>query len=598
MSRTYLTTTFAEKEKVKALGAKFDFDSKRWFVPAGLALERFKPWLPAEAVPAQAASAQRDLAAAGPNLDAPAEATTLPAVQRGIALSELMQGVRRAVEGAFREGVWTRLELVDVSLKGHVYLEVAERGQDGSVLAKARAMIWRQVADKILPRFQQEAGMQLAPGIKLLVRARPTMHPQFGFGLEVDAIDAQYTLGDLEARKREIRARLKTEGLWERNRQLPAPWDFARVLVIAPSQAAGLGDFQAEAQRLQQEGLCDFAYAHSRFQGEGVGPEIVAAATECLQAAVERWGAAPDAIVLIRGGGAVGDLAWLNDYDLARFICEAPAPVFTGIGHQKDSTVLDEVAHRSFDTPSKVIAGIEQVIFGRANEARESWREILAAAQRVSGQAAREVEALFAQAKADARAGHGLARQASQEAMAATARLATQQLRRAQQDVQQDWADVREAAQGHVARARAEVPALLREVQAGARVAVRIAGQQARQELDATVQGAQAASQMRRREVEQAFAEIGRSARQQVQVAAAGAEALIREVVAQGPQRTLERGFVVARTQEGDAVTRAAQLAGGQTLLLQFKDGQARAQVGGGAGDIEIKTGDADAELP
>jgi exodeoxyribonuclease VII large subunit len=126
-------------------------------------------------------------------------------------------------------------------------------------------------------------------------------------------------LGDLEAKKREIITRLTQEGILESNKQLPAPWDFTSVLVIAPEQAAGLGDFQAESQKLQAVDLCHFTFEHSAFQGETAPGQIIAALHRGLAS-----GQTFDAVAIIRGGGAVNDLAWLNDYELARTICECP----------------------------------------------------------------------------------------------------------------------------------------------------------------------------------------------------------------------------------------------------------------------------------
>jgi exodeoxyribonuclease VII large subunit len=267
---------------------------------------------------------------------------------------------------AYKVGVWVLLEVVELRANGgHIFMGVSERDSGGSVLAKTSAVIWQSTANSILPEFERATGANLAAGIKLLVRARPVFKPMHGFTLEIDAIDPQYTLGDLEARKREIRERLQAEGVFSVNKQLPAPWDFNAVLVVAPDGAAGLGDFQAEAKRLEKFGICRFVYAYSRFQGEGAAREI----GDALQTAIASWhgeaGAKPDAVVIIRGGGAVNDLAWLNDYDLARLICDMSIPVFTGIGHERDSTILDEVANTKFDTPSKVISGIEQVIVKR-----------------------------------------------------------------------------------------------------------------------------------------------------------------------------------------------------------------------------------------
>jgi exodeoxyribonuclease VII large subunit len=332
MSETYLDVPFKDKDQAKALGARWDGPAKKWFVPEGRDLALFKAWLPANSAQTPARVADQT------------PATTPP--QQCISLSRLLAGVSQAVAEAFKNGVWTRLEVVEARPRnGDVYLEVSERDAAGTILAKANAMIWATTAQKILPKFEKATGASLAPGIKLLVRARPVYKPLYGFSLEIDAIDPDYTLGDLEARKREIRTRLQQEGVYEANKKLVAPWDYNAVLVIAPQGAAGLGDFQAEAERLTQYGLCRFVYAVCRFQGEGAATEIRETLLSALAHWVETSQNEPDAVVIIRGGGAVNDLAWLNDYLLARCLCDLPIPVLTGIGHERDSILLDEVAH-------------------------------------------------------------------------------------------------------------------------------------------------------------------------------------------------------------------------------------------------------------
>lgn len=292
MKGTYLITEFRDKDAVKSLGARWDPLRKQWYVPPGIDLTGFASWLPdtgqAPGVAEPSASSAFELSS-GLSLS-PATATSsmdvgfpdagiasngLAVPSKGIPLSQLLGGVSRAVANAYAGGVWTTVELINVRLhSGHVYLEVSERNEQGTVLAKANAVLWASQAARILPAFEQATGAQLAAGIKLLVRARPVFKAQYGFSLEIDAIDAEYTLGDLEARKRDIRERLKQEGLFDLNRHLPSPWDFNHVLVIAPEGGAGLGDFQVEAGRLQSHGICQFTYALSRFQGEGAAAEI------------------------------------------------------------------------------------------------------------------------------------------------------------------------------------------------------------------------------------------------------------------------------------------------------------------------------------
>jgi exodeoxyribonuclease VII large subunit len=374
MPNTYLTVPFKDKDAAKALGARWDAAQRQWFVPDGRDLTAFSVWMPPACELALATpNGSRELAplnVAGSDLAL--------STRKGMSLSDLLAGVSQAVAQIYRTGVWTLVEVVELRTSGgHVFLGVSERDANGTVLAKTSAVIWQSNANSILPAFEQATGAQLAPGIKLLVRARPVFKPLHGFSLEIDAIDSEYTLGDLEARKREIRERLQAEGVFGSNRQLPAPWDYNAVLVIAPQGGAGLGDFQAEADRLQRHGVCQFTYGLSRFQGEGAARELA----DALQLALSDWSALhatrPDAIVIIRGGGAVNDLAWLNDYDLARLICDSPIPVFTGIGHERDNTVLDEVAHTRFDTPSKVIAGIEHMVVQRIREAGANFEQLM-----------------------------------------------------------------------------------------------------------------------------------------------------------------------------------------------------------------------------
>ena len=257
MPETYLQTAYKDRERVKGLGARWDSARKQWYVPEGRDLAPFATWLPAEQ--------QTGLS----TLESIAS-TELVLPTKGVSLSQLLAGVAQAVAQTYRSGEWVRVEVVKADVRrGHVYLELTERSPAGDSLAQARAMIWADTANQIVPEFERATGVVLGAGIKLLLRAKPTCSPQYGLSLVIDAIDPDYTLGDLEAKKREIRARLQREGLSELNRSLPAPWDYNAVLVVAPQGAAGLGDFQAEADRLQRWGLCCFVIVHSRFQGEG-----------------------------------------------------------------------------------------------------------------------------------------------------------------------------------------------------------------------------------------------------------------------------------------------------------------------------------------
>jgi exodeoxyribonuclease VII large subunit len=563
MPRQYLDVPYRSKDAAKALGARFDGAVKRWYVEAGVDLVAFTAWLPAGTAPTGSST---DVALAD---TAPTGITT---VKKGIPLSRLLNGVAAAMAQAFASGVWTLVEVNEASVRnGQVYLELSERDSAGQPIARARAMIWAGTASRILPDFEKATGAVIGAGIKLLVRAKPAFKAQYGFSLEIDAIDSEYTLGDLEARKKEIRARLQQEGVFDRNRRLPSPWDYRVILVVAPQEAAGLGDFRKEAERLEQFGICRFVYAHSRFQGEGAAREVVAAASAALRALGETE--RPDAIVIIRGGGAVNDLAWLNDYELARFICDQDIPVLTGIGHGRDSTLPDEVAHTRFDTPSKVIAGIEQQISRRVREVRAVWDEILATGMQAVRTVRLAIERSEAEIRGDAR--EHLAR-AKQESTAIVNTIAVGAVRRVHDASRQSLAllnEVRADAMQTVATAKQEVPVLMTAIRIDAHSNVGEARSATGLSLNTVVDRTAAATRTVGQALDNRLQRVAERAAGIVQLARSGTQALMREVTGQGPDKTLTRGFAIVRNDEGRPVTSSEQAQISPTLNIQFRDG-------------------------
>lgn len=566
MSRQYLNVPFAQKDAAKSLGARFDGAVKRWYVDEGRDLAVFAQWLPTPVeAPSSISPSSTDLA-----LPLSEGALTLPRA-KGIPLSRLLNGVASAVAQAFSKGVWTLVEVVEARVRGHVYLELSERDGSGQPVAKARAMIWSATAARILPEFEKATGAVIGAGIKLLVLARPVFHAQYGFSLEIEAIDPEYTLGDLEARKREIRERLQREGVFEHNRRQEPPWDYRCVLVVAPEDAAGLGDFRKESERLERFGVCRFVYAHSRFQGEGAAREIVSAMVRALEAFPK--GAPPDAIALIRGGGAVNDLAWLNDYDLARFICDQDIPVLTGIGHERDNTLPDEVAHQRFDTPSKVIAGIEHQILQRSREARMAAEAVFTAAGRLTQRVRAEVDRSEAQVRADTQVHLSRARHGSTQAMGQVEVASMRQVHEAEARSLARWNEAQGEARRHLAAARQRVPALLHDVRARALASVAEARGGSELALHTVVDRSRAATRAASQATEDRLQRVAERAQGSLQAARNQAEALMREVTGQGPEKTLARGFAIVRTPEGKPVTDQGQARALPALEIQFRDG-------------------------
>lgn len=570
LSRTYLAVSFAQKDRVKALGARWDAVRRKWYVPAGLELAPFQAWLDTTT----ASSADDGMAVVSSQTSMVLE---VPA--RAVPLSRLLDQVSILVERGFSEPVWVVVEVVNARShsNGHVYLELSERDADGRVLAKAAGVIWASTAARVLPRFESATGAQLAPGIKLLIQVRPVFKAQYGFSLDVFDIDPDYTLGDLEAQKREIRARLQAEGLFSRNRQLDPPWDYEAVLVLAPQGAAGLGDFRREAERLQQHGVCRFTYVYSRFQGEGAATEM----RNALAQALDAWPTAspPDAVVIIRGGGAVNDLAWLNDYALARLVCELPVPVLTGIGHERDSTILDEVANQRFDTPSKAIAGIERIIQLRVDEARRAYDAVYTTAMRAVEAARRITTSLDTQVKQCAQRELAQARTAISQTITHVRMTAVSSLHDAARVSQGLLTEVRHQAHQHVGIANRAVPALVAEIRGESRQALATANMMTSASLASVLDHAKGDLQYARESTLRHHDEVKRLARRSVADARASAQFLWREIAGQGPGKTLQRGFALVRDETGKAITSAATAKQNAHVTIQFRDGDARAEV-------------------
>lgn len=578
LEKTYLDVPFAQKDEAKALGARWDREARKWYVPAGLDVLRFERWVVSAAV--QRADGETLFVASSTevSLRSSGGVPEAPGGPAGMSLSQLLDAVSVVVGGVFPQPVWVRVEVVNArASNGHVFLELAEREPGGRLLAKTNAAIWASAAARLLPVFEERTGAQIAPGIKLLVQAKPVFKAQYGFSLEVTGIDPEYTLGDLEANKREIRSRLKKEGLFDRNRNLAPAWDFQTVLVLAPHSAAGLGDFQAEAERLQTYGICHFIYVYSRFQGEGAAAEMAAA----LRTASAQWehGQRPDAVAIIRGGGAANDLAWLNDYQLARLVCEMPVPVLTGIGHERDNTILDEVANTRFDTPSKVIGGIERTIKARSDEARRAFELIAGAARQAIENARRTATQMEAAIKSQALLQVAQARDVCLRALHSTSTLAKDSLHAARRAALARAQEVRHNAGRHIQHARQAAPAMLADIQAQAASAVATSRLGVRGRIDAIVERAHADLRLARRDSRQRMADITDHARDTVADARTRAESLFREISGQGPRKTLSRGFAIVRRRDGTPVTGAVQSADAGAVRLQFHDGDVSADI-------------------
>ena len=267
-----------------------------------------------------------------------------------LSLAELNALVRRSLQTCFPDALWVQAELSDVraNASGHCYLEFVQKDASGnSLVAKARGIIWAGTFARLKPYFERETGQAFVSGIKVLVKVTVGFHELYGYSLTVTDIDPTYTLGDMARRRREILERLKQEGVLTLNKELELPELAQRIAVISSPTAAGYGDFCKQLR----DNAFGFVFYPCLFpavmQGDKVEASVISALDRIYEK-LDRW----DAVVIIRGGGATSDLSGFDTYDLAVNCAQFPLPIITGIGHERDDTVIDMVAHTRVKTPT------------------------------------------------------------------------------------------------------------------------------------------------------------------------------------------------------------------------------------------------------
>lgn len=289
-------------------------------------------------------------------------------------LSQVLNEISDSIKKEFSKEIWVECEIASISKHaktGHWYLELVELDSNGNEVCKVRANIWKFKSDAIITKFKNATGSDLSSGMKILIKAVPSFHIQYHLSFVVEDIKPEFTLGGIEAKINMIVKELKQRNEYDKNKSLNTPKDFTKCAVIAPFGAAGLGDFQKEADILAKYNICHFDYYETVFQGKDVSEGISEKIKNIVFSDAEY-----DCIIIIRGGGSKTDLHFLNDLKIARFVCRSPIPVFVGIGHERDTGVLDLIANKSFDTPSKVIEYIYSVVVKNANEINASLESV------------------------------------------------------------------------------------------------------------------------------------------------------------------------------------------------------------------------------
>lgn len=534
-----------------------------------------------------------------------------PTPPAATSLAEFLGLVRAAVVAHVPRRAWVKAELAEVANRsGHTWITLTEHDEAGAQVAKTAAVIWR-TASSLISRFENESGVPFRAGIKVLVRVEASFDPAWGFRIVVHEIDPSFSLGDMAAKVAAIRRRLTEEGLHGRNQTLRLPDPITRLAVLAPAGAAGLQDFQVEARKLADLGLCRFRFFDATFQGPSAKESMLAALRDVYRAA--RAGEI-DAVAIIRGGGSATDLAWLNEFELAQAICVMPVPVVTGIGHDHDRVVLDEVARQVCSTPSKVAefikagfkreaAAIAGLLSDFESRARALAHRGLARYNALDGSFKHQVNTVLAEARRRVQQEQDDLQSASREWLAraeAETRAASAVVHRQRsrmdehrallEDLVAGLRDAAAQAQSHAAtrlsradgvlhsqlgRLQAErrnVEQTLADLQIQARSSLRTARGEAREQADVFGRLAVQAHAGAESELNGTIEELESVSLQGVVTARRDLERAQRELLGFGPEPTIRRGFALVR-KSGRVVMNKADLVLGDEVQVQLRDG-------------------------
>lgn len=265
-------------------------------------------------------------------------------------LSELGKCIKMTLKTAFAEPVWVRAEISEMheNVSGHCYLDLIEKADDTDVLvAKQKATIWAFTYRMLKPYFESETGATLRAGMKVLLLCEVEFHEVYGVSLNVRDIDPAFTVGEMAVRRAEIIRRLTDDGIVDMNKQQPLAPVPQRVAVISSATAAGYGDF-CDQLRNNVFGYTFYTKLFpATMQGTQTEQSVVAALDKICDF-IDNF----DVVVIIRGGGATSDLVAFDNYNLALHCTQFPLPIISGIGHQRDESVVDLVAHTRVKTPT------------------------------------------------------------------------------------------------------------------------------------------------------------------------------------------------------------------------------------------------------
>ena len=284
-------------------------------------------------------------------------------MEKALTLYELNSLVRETIEEELHQEYWVEAELSDVrEVRGHCYMQLVQydRSEEGgkrkryenTPIAQASAKCWQSSWQLLRPYFEKETGQRLHAGMKVLLQVYAQFHETYGFSWIVTDIDPTYTMGDMARKRQEIIRVLKEEGVFDLQKELPLPLFCQRIAVISSANAAGYGDFVNQLENNEYGFQFHTRLFPAVMQGEDVEKSVIAALEQIFRGSENTF----DCVVIIRGGGATADLSGFDTLALAENVANFPIPIITGIGHERDESILDMVSHTRVKTPTAAAA--------------------------------------------------------------------------------------------------------------------------------------------------------------------------------------------------------------------------------------------------
>ena len=270
-----------------------------------------------------------------------------------LSLFELNSLVADVINTTMSRSYWVEAELSEVrENRGHCYMELIEKNENSNVpIARASAKCWSNIWSAIKPYFIRITGQQIRAGMKVMLQVHAQFHPQYGFSWIVDDINPEYTMGDMMRKRQEIIRQLKEEGVYDLQKELSLPLFAQRIAVISSATAAGYGDFCNQLENNELGLYFHVELFSAIMQGDNVESSIIASLNHINNREEEF-----DCVVIIRGGGATADLSGFDTLGLAENVANFPLPIITGIGHERDESILDMVSYQRVKTPTAAAA--------------------------------------------------------------------------------------------------------------------------------------------------------------------------------------------------------------------------------------------------